>query len=494
MTRWNDWVHGFPTGGVGSGPEVFMFIALVVVLIGLAVFYYSRQSKHLALEEASEALWRRGDGSPYQRVSPVLFSDIGGHDEAKRELARIVDYLKDPEKYRRKGARIPSGILFDGPPGNGKTMLAQALANEAGVPFFAASGSEFVEMYVGVGAKRIRELFSHARKHEKAIVFIDEIDAIGGKRGGRNSHDERESTLNQLLTEMNGFSPKGMTFVLAATNRSDMLDEALTRPGRFTVHIHVDMPDLKARLAILRAACVGKPIDPAVDLEEIARRTSGMSGAGVSEVPNEAALLSVDQDTETITAEQLYEGIDRVLLGPRKEKVVSPAELERVAYHEAGHVVMAHLTGEQYTKVTIAPRSKALGFMLHVDERTLHLRSDIENKIRVCFGGRAAEELKFGEISTGVAGDLEQATRMARAYVGQVGMGGSLYSPQNDGSVSQQHLSRMDQACHDLMESAYIKAKEQLQGSLHLLEALAKELLAKETLQKTEIDAVLAAA
>ena len=360
----------------------------------------------------------------------VTFTDVAGADEAKQELEEIVEFLKEPQKFVALGARIPKGVLLVGPPGTGKTLMAKAVSGEAGVPFFSISGSEFVEMFVGVGASRVRDLFEQAKRNSPCIVFIDEIDAVGRYRGTGlgGSHDEREQTLNQILVEMDGFGTDTNVILVAATNRPDILDPALLRPGRFDRRVAMDRPDLQGRRAILDVHVKGKPLDPSVDLDLIARQTPGFVGADIENLVNEAAILAARRNRRTIAMTEMQESIERIAMGgpERRSRIMLPKEKERIAFHEAGHAIVAHLVkdADPLVKVTIIPRGMAGGFVLMVPERDRYLvkRAYFVDSIAIGLGGRVAEEIVFGDISTGASGDIQAITRMARDMVTKYGM------------------------------------------------------------------------
>ncbi len=360
----------------------------------------------------------------------VTFTDVAGADEAKQELEEIVEFLKEPQKFVALGARIPKGVLLVGPPGTGKTLMAKAVSGEAGVPFFSISGSEFVEMFVGVGASRVRDLFEQAKRNSPCIVFIDEIDAVGRYRGTGlgGSHDEREQTLNQILVEMDGFGTDTNVILVAATNRPDILDPALLRPGRFDRRVTMDRPDLQSRRAILDVHVKGKPLDPSVDLDLIARQTPGFVGADIENLVNEAAILAARRNRRTIAMNEMQESIERIAMGgpERRSRIMLPKEKERIAFHEGGHAIVAHLVkdADPLVKVTIIPRGMAGGFVLMVPERDRYLakRAYFVDSIAIGLGGRVAEEIVFGDISTGASGDIQAITRMARDMVTKYGM------------------------------------------------------------------------
>ena len=410
--------------------------AIVSWVLPLAIFYFlwNRISKRMFDRNSANSLMFGGMGRSGAKVyvkssEGIKFSDVAGEDEAKENLTEIVDYLHDPSKYKDIGASMPKGILLVGPPGTGKTMLAKAVAGEANVPFFSMSGSEFVEMFVGMGASKVRDLFKQAKEKAPCIVFIDEIDAIGKKRDGQiGGNDEREQTLNQLLTEMDGFEGNSGVMILAATNRPDALDPALTRPGRFDRRVPVELPDLKGREEILKVHAKKIKISDDVDFKIIARMASGASGAELANIINEAALRAVRDGRKFVSQNDLEESIEVVIAGyQKKNSILTDAEKWRVSYHEVGHALVAakQTNSAPVTKITIIPRtSGALGYTMQVDEGNHYLmtKSELENKIATLTGGRAAEEVVFGDVSTGASNDIEQATKLARAMITRYGM------------------------------------------------------------------------
>lgn len=448
----------------------------------------------------------------------VTFADVAGVDEVKEELAEVVDYLKHPKRYLEVGAKIPRGILLVGPPGTGKTLLAKAVAGEADVPFFSVSGSDFVEMFVGVGASRVRDMFEQAKKNAPCIVFIDEIDAVGRQRGAGlgGGHDEREQTLNQLLAEMDGFDPNSGVIVLAATNRPDILDSALLRPGRFDRQIVVDVPDQKGREEILKVHARNKPLDQGVDLKEIARRTPGFTGADLSNLLNEAALLAARHNRKRISQAEISEAIERVIAGPAKKgRIMSERERDLVAYHEAGHAVLAHLLpgADPVVKVSIVGRGRAGGYTLMIPEDDRRYRyatkNDMMNEITVVLGGRVAEELVLGEISTGAGNDLDRVSKMARKMVTEYGMSdlgpitfGRSQEAQvflgrdiaRDRNYSEEVAAKIDEEVHGIVSAAYERARQLLSDNLDKLHALAAALKDRETLEGDELEAIFAQA
>jgi cell division protease FtsH len=444
----------------------------------------------------------------------TTFADVAGADEAVEELQEIKEFLSEPAKFQAVGAKIPKGVLLYGPPGTGKTLLARAVAGEAGVPFFSISGSDFVEMFVGVGASRVRDLFEQAKTNAPAIIFVDEIDAVGRHRGAGlgGGHDEREQTLNQMLVEMDGFDVSSGVILIAATNRPDILDPALLRPGRFDRQIAVDRPDLEGRYAILQVHARGKPLAEGVDLRAVARRTPGFTGADLANVLNEAALLTARLGGQFIDDDALDEAIDRVIAGPQKRtRVMDDEEKMITAYHEGGHaLVAAALPGtDPVHKITIMPRGRALGYtmVLPDQEKYSTTRSQMLNQLAYMLGGRAAEELIFHDPTTGASNDIEKATALARAMVTQYGMTerlGAIRYGQEQGEVflgrdmghardySEEVAAAIDEEVRSLIETAHQEAYEVLVTNRHVLDRLVLELLEKETLDKAEVEAVFA--
>ena len=442
----------------------------------------------------------------------TTFADVAGADEAVEELEEIKEFLSEPAKFQAVGAKIPKGVLLYGPPGTGKTLLARAVAGEAGVPFFSISGSDFVEMFVGVGASRVRDLFEQAKANAPAIIFIDEIDAVGRHRGAGlgGGHDEREQTLNQMLVEMDGFDVSSGVILIAATNRPDILDPALLRPGRFDRQIAVDRPDLEGRYAILQVHARGKPIAEGVDLRAVARRTPGFTGADLANVLNEAALLTARMGGQLIDDDALDEAIDRVIAGPQKRtRVMDDEEKMITAYHEGGHaLVAAALPGnDPVHKITIMPRGRALGYtmVLPDQEKYSTTRSQMLNQLAYMLGGRAAEELIFHDPTTGASNDIEKATTLARAMVTQYGMTerlGAIRYGQEQGEVflgrdmghardySEEVAAAIDEEVRSLIETAHQEAYDLLVINRDVLDRLVLELLEKETLDKAEVEAV----
>ena len=440
----------------------------------------------------------------------ITFADVAGVDEAKQELQEVVEFLKSPEKFLSLGARIPRGVLLVGPPGTGKTLLARAVAGEANVPYFSISGSEFVEMFVGVGASRVRDLFDQAKRNAPCIVFVDEIDAVGRHRGAGlgGGHDEREQTLNQILSEMDGFDSSTNVIVLAATNRPDILDPALLRPGRFDRHVVIDRPDINGRKAILQVHAKGKPLDDSVNLEIIAKETPGFSGADLANLVNEAAILAARREKKVISLAEFEESIDRVMLGPeRKSRVIIQKEKEIIAYHEAGHALVAKKLphADPVHKISIIARGMRGGYMkqLPAEDRHLHTLSQLKDELATSLGGRVAEEIIFGEVSTGAQNDLEWVTTTARRMVKEWAMSDKL-PPRTFGRREELvFLGRMvdeqkdygdkvadviDQEIEALVNSSYNVAKDILTGNTAKLKQVAAMLIAEETIEGKSLD------
>ena len=436
----------------------------------------------------------------------VRFSDVAGAEEEKQELVEVVEFLKDPKRFTKLGARIPAGVLLEGPPGTGKTLLAKAVAGEAGVPFFSISGSDFVEMFVGVGASRVRSLFEDAKKAAPAIIFIDEIDAVGRQRGVGlgGGNDEREQTLNQLLIEMDGFEGNEGIIVIAATNRSDVLDPALLRPGRFDRKVLVGRPDVKGREAILKVHAKNKPLAEDVDLKLVAQQTPGFVGADLENVLNEAALVAARRNKSIIDASDIDEAEDRVIAGPsKKDKTVSQRERELVAYHEAGHTIVGLVLSNARVvhKVTIVPRGRAGGYMIALpkEDQMLLSKEDMKEQLAGLMGGRVAEEIIFNVQTTGASNDFEQATQMARAMVTEYGMSEKLGPVQYEGnhamfgaqspqkSISEQTAYEIDEEVRSLLNEARNKAAEIIQSNRETHKLIAEALLKFETLDSTQI-------
>ncbi len=444
----------------------------------------------------------------------VTFKDVAGVDEAKEELTEVIDFLKDPKKFTKLGGRIPKGVLLVGPPGTGKTLLAKAIAGEAGVPFFSISGSDFVEMFVGVGASRVRDLFVQAKKHAPCIIFIDEIDAVGRHRGAGlgGGHDEREQTLNQLLVEMDGFETSEGVIVISATNRPDVLDPALLRPGRFDRQVTVSVPDVRGREAILKVHSANTPLSDDVDLSIIAKGTPGFSGADLENLVNEAALLAARANKDKVEMIDFEQAKDKVLMGvERKSIIISDREKKITAYHEAGHCLAAKLLSgtDPVHKVTIIPRGRALGLtqQLPEDEKHTYPRTYLLNNLVILLGGRVAEELVFNEVTTGAGNDIERVSNLARKMVTEWGMSDEIgpvaFAKQNEeiflgrdfGHIkeySEATARKIDHAIEKIVKDSYQKTRNLLEEHIACLHKLAEELLEKETLDSKEIEAIMA--
>ncbi len=440
----------------------------------------------------------------------ITFKDVAGAEEAKQELEEVVEFLKHPQKYNDLGAKIPKGVLLYGPPGTGKTLLAKAVAGEAGVPFFSISGSDFVEMFVGVGASRVRDLFDQAKKSAPCIVFIDEIDAVGRQRGAGlgGGHDEREQTLNQLLVEMDGFSANEGIIMIAATNRPDILDPALLRPGRFDRQIVVDRPDIKGRTEILKVHVKGKPVGDDVNLDVIAQRTPGFTGADLSNLVNEAALLTARKDKKVISMPEMEEAAERVIMGPeRKSRVISDKEKRLTAYHEGGHTIVGMLleNTDPVHKVTIIPRGRAGGYTLSLpkEDKYYATRSEMLDELKVLLGGRVAEALVLKEISSGASNDLQRATQLARQMICEYGMSENIgpvtfghrqdqvflgRDIARDKDYSEEVAAEIDKEVRTFMETAYAATEKLLSDNIDKLHVIAKALMEKETLEEEEIN------
>ena len=482
------------------GPILLLFFLLLFFLGqsqgGSRVFSFGRSRAKLHSNE----------------VPQVTFADVAGADEAIEEFREIKDFLAEPKKYQEIGAKIPKGVLLFGPPGTGKTLLARAVAGEAKVPFYSISGSDFVEMFVGVGAARVRDLFNQAKQNAPSIIFVDEIDAVGRHRGAGlgGGHDEREQTLNQLLVEMDGFEPHDQVILIAATNRPDILDPALLRPGRFDRQIGLDRPDVKGREAIMKVHAKNKPLEKDIDLLAIARRTPGFTGADLANVLNEAALLTARENRKIISHLDIDEAIDRVMAGPqRKSRLMSEEERRVTAYHEGGHALVAHALPhtDPVHKITIMPRGHALGYtmVLPDEDKYSTTRNQMLDQLAYTMGGRAAEEMVFHDPTTGASNDIEKATALARAMVTQFGMTEKLgaiklgtsdsapflgrdYGHQRD--YSEAIASAVDQEIRNLIETAHQEAYEILTENRSILDRLVEELLDKETLHKEEIEEI----
>ena len=477
----------------------------MVILIGGAFFLITRQ-----MGSANKSMdFGRSRARLNEDNKKVTFKDVAGLDEEKEEVAELIDFLKSPKKFQRLGARIPKGVLLVGPPGTGKTLLARAVAGEANVPFYYISGSEFVELFVGVGASRVRDMFKQAKHNAPCLIFIDEIDAVGRQRGAGlgGGHDEREQTLNQLLTEMDGFGSNEGIIIIAATNRPDVLDPALLRPGRFDRQVTVNLPDIKGREEILQVHARGKTFSPNVSLDNIAKRTVGFSGADLENLLNEAALLAVRRNKNQITMAEIDEAHDRVMMGPaKKSHKYTEKEKRTVAYHEAGHAVLGIKldNANEVQKITIVPRGNAGGYnlMLPKEETYLSTKQELLERIMGLLGGRVAEEIVFNEVTTGAHNDFEQATKIARAMVTEYGMSdlGPVQFEHQESSVflgrdynksrnfSGQVAFEIDQEQRKIINECYEKAKKVVKENRKLLDLIANALLENETLTKEQID------
>lgn len=490
-----------------------MFSSILPILLLIGVWFFIMQQTQGGGGRVMSFGKSRARMSGADKIK-VTFQDVAGADEAKQELEEVVEFLKDKDKFTDLGARIPKGVLLFGPPGTGKTLLARAVAGEAGVPFFSISGSDFVEMFVGVGASRVRDLFEQAKKNAPCIVFIDEIDAVGRQRGAGvgGGHDEREQTLNQLLVEMDGFAANEGIIIIAATNRPDILDPALLRPGRFDRQIVVDKPDVRGRLAILKVHTKGKPVAEDADLDVLARRTPGFTGADLSNLVNEAALLAARRDKKKIFMAELEEAIERVMAGPeRRSHVMSEEEKRLTAYHEGGHTLVGMMLkhADPVHKVTIIPRGRAGGYtlMLPKEDRSYATRSELMDRLKVAMGGRVAEEIVLKEISTGASQDIQQASRIVRSMIMQYGMSEQLgpiaYGESQNHQVflgrdfnhqrnySEEVASEIDKEVRRYMEEAYEACRQILTENIDKLELIAQALIERETLSAKELEELL---
>ena len=491
-------------GGVLSGA---LYLLPVLFMGGLLWFIFRQaQGSNNAAMSFGKSRARMFSGEH----PTVTFADVAGAEESKQELAEVVEFLKEPQKFIQLGARIPKGVLLVGPPGTGKTLLAKAVSGEAGVPFFSISGSEFVEMFVGVGASRVRDLFDQAKRHSPCIIFVDEIDAVGRQRGAGlgGSHDEREQTLNQMLVEMDGFDTDTNVIIIAATNRPDILDPALLRPGRFDRRVTLDRPDVKGREAILKVHVKGKPLDPQADLAAIARGTPGFAGADLENLVNESAILAARRNKKSIGQSELEEAIERVVMGPeRKSRLISDEEKRIIAYHEAGHAIVANAIAEAdpVQKVTIVGRGQAGGvtWFRPDEDRILMSRKKMLATLAMALGGRAAEELIFDDITSGASNDIEQVTRMARAMGTRLGMSaemGTLVYGQKEEliflgrEISEQRdyseavAEQIDREVRKLVEDAYKQAKATVKKYRKQLDVVAQKLLEVESITREEFE------
>lgn len=496
-----------------SGLLFQLLIAIVPTIIIIWLLWRMMRSVRTGQDQAMSFGRSRARVTRDMERPQVTFSDVAGAEEAKEELAEIVEFLKEPEKFIRLGARIPKGVLMVGPPGTGKTLLARAVAGEAGVPFFSISGSEFVEMFVGVGASRVRDLFERAKAEAPSIVFIDEIDAVGRHRGAGlgGGHDEREQTLNQILVEMDGFEQGTNVIIIAATNRPDILDPALLRPGRFDRKVTMDNPDVAGRLEILKVHAKGKPLAPDADLQALSKITPGFSGADLENLINEAAILTARRNKKTIGMSELQESMERVVMGPeRKTRVISEKEKRAIAYHEAGHAILHHVLehANPVHKITIVPRGRAGGYVMSLPEDDIFMRSreEFEDYITAAMGGRAAEEIVFNHLTTGASSDLQQATNLARSMVMQFGMS-DILGPRTFGSghtsvflgreigevrdYSEDVAKQIDDEVKRIVQSNYDRARNILLQHRSKLDILAKILIEQETLDRASFEEIM---
>ena len=482
---------------------------LPMILLGMFFYFMSRKmgpGKMAGMNMHQGDIGRKSD-------KKITFANVAGLLEAKRDLMEIVEFLKTPFKFTKLGAKIPKGLLMVGEPGTGKTLLAKAVAGEAGVPFFNVSGSEFVEMFVGVGASRVRDLFNKAKRHAPCIVFIDEIDAVARKRGSGygGGNDEREQTLNQLLIEMDGFSENQNVIVIAATNRETVLDRAILRPGRFDRKVVVDNPSLKERLDILLVHSKNKPLGPSVKLDKVARKTAGMVGADLENIMNESAIIAARSNAEKITNKHIEEAVERVIAGPeRKSKVMSDKEKEIVAYHESGHALIAHMlpNTEPIHKISIIPRGRAaLGYMLQLpnEDKFLWSKEDFLNEIKILMGGRVAEELTFKDVTSGASNDIEKATKIAKNMVSIYGMSSEI-GPQaleyeseielrrqmpSSKEFSEETAKKLDREVKDILSFCYNESKRLIKENIDKLKLLADHLLREEIIFEDEITKII---
>ena len=520
----NDMVLAAEKGGRDLDPKIFTAIKapdtswlgllltglLPLLIIGGFIFFMMRQAQGTNNQALSFGKSRARMFLGNKTV--VTFADVAGVDEAKTELQEVVEFLKYPEKFNSLGARIPRGVLLVGPPGTGKTLMARAVAGEAGVPFFSISGSEFVEMFVGVGASRVRDLFDQAKRNSPCIVFVDEIDAVGRQRGAGlgGSHDEREQTLNQILVEMDGFDTNTNVIVVAATNRPDVLDPALLRPGRFDRQVILDRPDMRGRTEILRVHTKGKPLDKGVDVEDVARQSPGFSGADLANLVNEAAILSARRNKKVIGMSEFQEALERIVAGPeRKSRLISDAEKAIIAYHEGGHAVVQRILPkcDPVAKVTIISRGMALGYTMALpqEDRYLQSKTEFEDKIAGLLAGNVAERLIFGDMTTGASNDIEKATDLARRMVTEFGMSdklGPLSFGKRDELVflgreigeqrnySDEVAKTIDEEVRAIIDKAYERAQEVLTTHKDKLVALAEKLVAEETVDSEGFEAL----
>lgn len=501
--------------GDNSQAIIFQILIGVVPIVIIVWFLWRMMRSMRAGQDQAMSFGRSKPKVSRDMERPqVTFTDVAGADEAKEDLKEVVEFLKEPEKFIKLGARVPKGVLMVGPPGTGKTLMARAVAGEAGVPFFSISGSEFVEMFVGVGASRVRDLFERAKAESPAIIFVDEIDAVGRHRGAGlgGGHDEREQTLNQILVEMDGFDNDTNIIIIAATNRPDILDPALLRPGRFDRKVIMDNPDVKGRQDILKVHSRGKPLAGDVDVEAIAKITAGFSGADLENLVNEAAILAARRNKKSISMSEMQESMERVVMGPeRRSRVISVEEKKKVAYHEAGHAILFHLleNTNPVHKITIVSRGRAGGYVMPLPsgDTMLVTREKFEDDIVAAMGGRAAEEIIFNQFTTGASNDLQQATRMARAMVTQFGMSDALgpraYGAASGGAVflgreiseqrdySEHYARQIDDEVKNILQTGYQRAKNILNEQKDKMELLVEVLMERETLTAEEFREII---
>lgn len=510
MAQHPDVTYKIDTADSGMLETVFLSVVPTLLLVGVFVFYMNRMSSQ---NDKTMSFARTRAKTAESERPKVKFSDVAGIEEAVEEIQEVKDFLSNPERYHKMGARIPRGVLLVGPPGTGKTLLAKAVAGEAGVPFFSISGSDFVEMFVGVGASRVRDLFKQAKEAAPCIVFIDEIDAVGRQRGAGlgGGHDEREQTLNQLLVEMDGFEDKSSVILIAATNRPDILDPALLRPGRFDRRVTVDRPDVRGREQILRVHAEGKPFGEDVDFERLAKVTPGFTGADLANLMNEAALLAARRQKALIGQEEVEEAMERVMAGPeRKSRVITEKERRVIAYHESGHALVGHVleNSDPIHKISIVSRGQALGYTMQVPEEDhfLETRDGMLDQIAVLLAGRAAEELFCDDVTTGASNDLERATKLARTMVTRYGMSEKLgaqvfgeaqhevflgrdYADHQD--YSAETAKRIDDEVERIMREGRERARAVLGARRDQMDTMARVLLEQETVEGDEVDALL---
>ncbi|MBQ3563125.1 MAG: ATP-dependent zinc metalloprotease FtsH [Clostridia bacterium] len=505
--------YNYLPGNEGSWIVSFLPTLLTVALI---VFFFFFMSKRMGKMMGGDSTMGFGKAKAKKLTDDgrkTMFTDVAGADEEKAELEELVEFLKNPKKFNDMGARIPKGVLLVGPPGTGKTLLARAVAGEAGVPFFSISGSDFVEMFVGVGASRVRDLFDQAKKNSPAIIFIDEIDAVGRQRGAGlgGGHDEREQTLNQLLVEMDGFGVNQGVIIIAATNRPDILDKALLRPGRFDRQITVNYPDVKGREEILKVHARGKPLGPDVELKTIAKATAGFTGADLENLLNEAALLAVRNGQKAITEENIEEATIKVIAGAEKKSwIMKDKEKLNTAYHEAGHAITGYYlpTQDEVHQITIIPRGRALGMTISLpsEDKFSRYQSEMEEELVMLLGGRIAESIVFGDVSTGAANDIERATQTAKNMVVKFGMSGELgpilYGSKNEevflgrdygqtNNCSEQVAAKIDAEVHRLITTAYKKGEQILTEHRDKLDAVAKYLVENEKMDAEQFKNIM---